>query len=95
MDKVYADCFKNAEEGHAVYANISGDKMKPGACGYFDNQRDWITIVQTSDPETLKKAGLTPLTGVDYEAEPGSRSFGPRWSYQVVGKTAKADVNTT
>lgn len=92
MDKTYAKSFKTAKEGHAVYANVSGDKMKPGACGYFDYQGDWVTIVQTSDPEALKNAGLGPPTGIEYETDPGSRSFGPRWSHKVVGATGKVDA---
>ena len=43
-DVVYADCFKNQPEGHALYKKLSITQLKPGTCGYFDDQGDWQQI---------------------------------------------------
>ncbi len=93
--KIYLECFKGNSEGHPLYKEISGNAMKPGACGYFDLNGDWITLVQTDDPEDLKKNGLTPLSGVYFEEAHGHRTIGPRWSKGASGKSMKVDVKAS
>ena len=49
LDKVFAEVLVNRPFGHAVYKHVSAQKMRPGACGYFDRNGDWSTIVHLSD----------------------------------------------
>ncbi|KAK5696326.1 hypothetical protein LTR17_024298 [Elasticomyces elasticus] len=51
LSSVYADQLRNHPEGHAVYFNVPGSQMKPGACGYFNQNGQWRTIVQTAEAE--------------------------------------------
>lgn len=39
LDKIFTDCFKHHPEGHAIYKNISASDLKPGACGYIDENK--------------------------------------------------------
>lgn len=55
MHRQYAKCMKTRSEGHALYRNVSAAILKPGTCGYFDNDGDWQVIVQTADAEELLK----------------------------------------
>ena len=45
-DKIYAQCFSQKPHGHAVYRDESPRDLRPGACGYFDYDGKWVTIVQ-------------------------------------------------
>ncbi|KAK1761233.1 hypothetical protein QBC47DRAFT_369428 [Echria macrotheca] len=46
-DKAFAKCFPNSEAGHAVYRHEAATEIRPGACGYFDPDGKWVTVVQT------------------------------------------------
>jgi hypothetical protein len=48
---VYHRCFNRRREGHAIYEGESALELKPGACGYFDEDGDWFLIVDTLDPK--------------------------------------------
>lgn len=72
-DYVYAEGFRYSQDGHAVWPKILSSEMKPGACGYFNGDRDWVTIVQLTDIEAVKKIlGLslaaTTVTAPDAES---------------------------
>ena len=54
-DAVFAEGFRSSQEGHAVWPKILSSEMKPGACGYFNGDRDWVTIVQLTDIESVKE----------------------------------------
>ncbi|KAG0645025.1 hypothetical protein D0Z07_9198 [Hyphodiscus hymeniophilus] len=58
LHKQYAKCMKKRSEGHAMYRNVSAATLKPGTCGYFDNDGDWQVIIQTTDAAELHKQGV-------------------------------------
>ena len=62
---------KNRSEGHALYRNVPATKLKPGTCGYFDNDGDWQVIVQASNPEALQEQGLPALDDVRFFKDDG------------------------
>ncbi len=58
---MYAEGFRYSQEGHAVWPKILSNEMKPGAFGYFNGDRDWVTIVQLTDVKAVQEIlGLTP-----------------------------------
>ncbi len=65
-DKVYVARFRSSQEGHAVWPKVLSDDIQPGACGYFNGDGDWVTIVQLTDIEAVRKIlGLIPETEPD------------------------------
>jgi hypothetical protein len=48
-DVRFLNCFPNNPEGHALYLPVSGNDLKPGACGYFDQDGNWQTIAHLTD----------------------------------------------
>ena len=77
-DTVFAEGFRFSQEGHAVWPKILSSEMKPGACGYFNGDGDWVTIVQLTDTEAVKEIlGLpTPaaMTEIAPDAEAANRA---------------------
>jgi hypothetical protein len=70
-DKVYATCFSQRSEGHAVYKNESAEDIRPGACGYFDYDGSWVTVVQTIAVDRAEPAtGLVRATKPVVRAKP-------------------------
>ena len=70
-DAVYAEGFRFSQEGHAVWPKILSSEMKPGACGYFNGDGDWVTIVQLTDIEAVQKI-LSPNPAATTETTPKS-----------------------
>lgn len=86
MHKQYAKCMKTRSEGHALYRNVSAAILKPGACGYFDNDGDWKTIVQTTETEELLSHKLPALQGFRTWTDGGTEEWqGPITSEGVKG----------
>jgi len=61
---VFADCFKNQPEGHALYKKVAITQLKPGTCGYFDQQGDLQQIVDLTKADELKEKGYSFVTGI-------------------------------
>ncbi|KAH8896412.1 hypothetical protein GQ53DRAFT_803831 [Thozetella sp. PMI_491] len=75
-DRVYARCFQRRKEGHAIYEGVSAEDMRPGVCGFFDDDGDWKQIVDTNKPSDLEAGGFTQLTGVTTSIKPVKESWG-------------------
>ena len=69
-DVVYAECFKNQPEGHAFYKKVSITELKPGQCGYFDEQGDWQCIVDLTNADELEKSGYSYIPGIKVTEDP-------------------------
>jgi hypothetical protein len=41
----YAEAFEELSLGHAILHPCSTDTLRPGVCGYFDDDGDWKSIV--------------------------------------------------
>lgn len=94
LHKQYATCMKNRSEGHALYRNVPATKLKPGTCGYFDNDGDWQVIVQASNPEALQEQGLPALDDVRFFKDDGKDHWrGPVKSDGVTGRRVNLDVH--
>lgn len=50
-DRIYARSFKDEGKGHAIYRNISTERMRPGTCGYFDHTGAWVKVFQVAEFE--------------------------------------------
>lgn len=50
-DRIYARSFKDEGKGHAMYRNISTERMRPGTCGYFDHTGYWVKVFQVAEFE--------------------------------------------
>ncbi|KAM7221336.1 hypothetical protein V8F06_003304 [Rhypophila decipiens] len=48
-DKAFAACFANSSNGHALYPNESANAIRPGLCGYFD-QDGKVTTTHDAQP---------------------------------------------
>jgi hypothetical protein len=94
LHKQYAKCMKSRSEGHALYRNVPATKLKPGTCGYFDNDGDWQVIVQASSPEALQEHGLPALEDVRFFKDDGKDHWrGPVKSDGVTGRRTDLDVH--
>ncbi|KAF6225631.1 hypothetical protein HO133_009631 [Letharia lupina] len=59
LDKVFAQCLQHHPEGHATYEQISARDLKPGACGYIDENGAWNKIAQMTDEAAMNMLGWT------------------------------------
>lgn len=71
-DKVYADCFKDQPEGHALYKKVSVTELKPGTCGFFDEQGDWQMIADLIEPEGEL---YSSVSGIRRTEDPGREEW--------------------
>jgi hypothetical protein len=94
-DNVFIDRFKNNVEGHALYLAVSSASLKPGACGYFDTDGNWQTIVHLTDATALKNGAWTEVTGIETEPDPIEEYWGAMTSDGVFQFEPKIDVNAT
>ncbi|KAJ5552383.1 hypothetical protein N7494_001761 [Penicillium frequentans] len=93
LHKQYAKCMIKRSEGHALYRNVSAEKLKPGTCGYFDNDGDWQVILQTTNAEELQKHGLSPLGEVRTFTDDGEEYWsGPITSEGVKGERVNLEI---
>jgi len=74
-DVIFADCFKYQPEGWAFWKKVANTKVRPGMCGYFDEQGDWQLVVDITDKDEVEKAGYTYIEGINVTADPGEE----RW----------------
>jgi hypothetical protein len=63
-NKIFAESFRTSQKGHAFWPRVLSDELAPGACGYMNNNGDWVTIVHLTDSDAMNKAGLEPLEGM-------------------------------
>ena len=64
-DQIYADCFKDQPEGHALYKDVSVEKLKPGTCGFFDEQGDWQIIADLIEPDDTQNEIYSSASGIE------------------------------
>ncbi|KAK5208647.1 hypothetical protein LTR47_004175 [Exophiala xenobiotica] len=74
-DIIFADCFKYQPEGWAFWKKVAKTRLRPGMCGYFDEQGDWQPIVDITDKKAVKDAGYTYIQGISVAPDPGEE----RW----------------
>ena len=75
-----------------MYQATSPDLLRPGSCGFFDDDGFWSDIIDmtdaVSDPEFKAAEGYGTL-----ETGPTTRS-GPKFSESVTTRAAAITVNT-
>jgi hypothetical protein len=85
---------KSCSEGHSLYRNVPATTLKPGTCGYFDNDGDWQVIVQTSDPGALQEHALPALSDVRFFKDEGKDNWRePVISDCLSGRRTNLDVH--
>ncbi|KAI8180462.1 hypothetical protein K4K51_002620 [Colletotrichum sp. SAR 10_75] len=63
--EVYNDAMRIFGRGHAFYLTVPGSKLRPGMCGYIDNNGLWNNIVDLTDQDALAAKGFTAPTGLE------------------------------
>ncbi|KAH8592690.1 hypothetical protein B0O99DRAFT_716582 [Bisporella sp. PMI_857] len=77
-----------------------GQHLKPGSCGYFDENSDWQGIVQLTDAEAVKKLRLPALVAPSGGFLKDDYGIGTEWdvrrseSISEVSTTLKVAANT-
>lgn len=71
LDKVFSECLQHHPEGHAVYTKISAKDLKPGTCGYVDENGSWNKIAQVTDEGAMNMLGLIRSKGLALSMDPG------------------------
>jgi hypothetical protein len=82
-DVIYANCFENQPEGHALYKKVSITQLEPGTCGYFDQQGDWQQIVDLTKPDELKEKGYSFVPGIKVTEDPPGEGWPLRKSESI------------
>ena len=86
LDIVYSKLLLNHPEGWALYKKTSAAEIKPGSCGYFDDDGDWQGIVQLTDKAALSSSGWNLLEqDVQVSIDTGTVRWGPKHSELVSG----------
>ena len=95
-DRVFAEGFRFSQEGHAVWPKILSDEMKPGACGYFNGDGDWVTLVQLTATSAVKEILRLPTpastTDIAPEAEATHRGSLNTTGVESVNTAPKATL---
>ena len=89
----YSRLLSNHGYGYAPYEPISTEVIKPGSCGYINNEGAWNPIITLNDTVSLEKHGIGPC---QLEWAPrSSRSWGPKVSTAVKQRSVslKGDVS--
>ncbi len=87
---VYAEGFRFPQEGHAVWLKILLSKMKHGACGYLNGDRDWVTIVQLTDIKAVQE--ILSLTSSAATTKTRSESLSPALNLTPLEGIKVADI---
>jgi hypothetical protein len=85
-NKIFAESFRTSQKCHAVWPRVLSDELAPGACGYMNDNGDWVTILHLTNSNTIKRAGLEPLEGVSIVDDGGGSTWDPKLSESVRGK---------
>jgi hypothetical protein len=85
-NKIFAESFRTSQKGHAVWPRVLSDELAPEACGYMNDNGDWVTILHLTDGDAINKAGLEPLEGVSIVDDGGGSTWDPKLSKSVSGK---------
>jgi hypothetical protein len=94
LHKEYARYTKGRLEGHALCRNVPAKMLKPGTCGYFDDDGDWQIIVHTTDAEALTTNNLPPLRNVRTFTDDGKKKWkGPIKPGDVTGHRVDLHVH--
>jgi hypothetical protein len=94
LHKEYAKCMKRRSEGHALYHKVLAVRLKPGTCGYFDNNGDWQVIVHTTDAGALTTHNLPALRSVRAFTDDGKEEWkGPVKSEGITGHRVDLHVH--
>ena len=93
LDKVFARCLQHHPEGHAPYAKISARDLKPGACGYIDENGTWHQIAQMTDEAAMAMLGWACPKDLAIVKPPGKETWPyPKTSQNLSGSKSDLDV---
>ncbi len=74
-DVIFAKCFQYQPEGWAFWKKVASRRLRPGMCGYFDEQGDWQLIVDVTNKVEVENAGYSYIEGINVAADLGDE----RW----------------
>ncbi|OQU94989.1 hypothetical protein CLAIMM_01261 [Cladophialophora immunda] len=89
LDVLYANCFQDQAEGHFLYRPPSSTWLRPGVCGFFDNQGDWQALADLTNPEDLAKKGYSFVPGIEVEV---SVTRGEEWRPRMSQNVRRIDL---
>ena len=92
-DALYAEGLRYSQEGHALWPKVLSNDMKPGACGYFNGDGDWITVVQLTDLEAVQQlmTAVAPGAPARNEANKQPLDVGPLKNLKVTAVGGSTD----
>ncbi|PYI02627.1 hypothetical protein BO78DRAFT_351287, partial [Aspergillus sclerotiicarbonarius CBS 121057] len=98
LDRMYAHLLQDHPYGWALYKKVTADKIFPGACGYFDSDGDWQTLVNLMDPTSLSRQNLTALEKDEEGGEESSTcepeilTWGPKQSGSIRSSSVGGEI---
>ena len=79
----YTEQMRHHSHGYALYEPVSSLDLKPGSCGYFDENGKWATITQLNDLEKVKEDGYEAPVNLEVAQDKINRSWYPKCSEGV------------
>jgi hypothetical protein len=83
LPHIYANAMSNHGYGYALYEPVSSTIVKPGVCGYLDENGNWNPVANLTDSVSLSRDGLGPVGEVKWAPVDEGRSWGPKVSNSV------------
>jgi hypothetical protein len=81
--QIYANSMSKHGYGYGFYEPVSSAVVKPGVCGYLDENGNWNPVASLTDDVSLTKNGLGPVGEVEWAPVDEGRSWGPKISDSV------------
>jgi hypothetical protein len=92
-DVIFANCFEYQPEGWAFWKKVASTNLRPGMCGYFDEQGDWQLVVDITDKDKVQKAGYSYTAGITVAPDPGDERWPLRKSENMKRIETKVGAN--
>ena len=71
---------------------MSGAKLKPGMCGYFDNTGDWRKITDLTNPTAVEADGWKGPGHIVTDPHSGTDVWGATWSKSIIKVPIKVEA---
>jgi hypothetical protein len=102
LNNIYRESLSKHPYGYALYEPQSSKVIKPGVCGYIDQEDGSFVpltgagnkFINLTDNESLQLNGLSPLHNV-VPAEPEKKYWGPKTSGRVTGAKINLKADTS
>jgi hypothetical protein len=87
--QLYKECMRFHDYGRALYHPVKTTALRPGSCGYFDEDERWKAVVDFNDAKALEKYNLAKPKEEFKRGEPDTTA---EWGELCSVGVEKADV---